>query len=81
MTTTTARPFRSQAAFYSKNIRDGRNIKARAAILEHPEGIEERGLAIIIGGMPSAVIPAADALRLAHELAAQLDYLNGQDTP
>lgn len=73
------RPFISDGTHYTKNLRDGRSTKARPAILQSPGGGEERGLAFLLGGMPCFIIPAADALRLAHEIADNLDYLNGSD--
>lgn len=72
--------FNSPKDRYQLNQRQGKTINARAALLETPDGRQERGLAIFVGGQPAAVIPGPDALRLAHQIAGQLNYINGQGT-
>lgn len=62
------RPFYSKPGNYPDNIQEGKDIGASAAFLSSPQG-PEPGVVIRAGFRIKAVIPAADALRLANEIA------------
>ena len=64
-----ARMFTSPAARYTQNTHAGVAIKAGPARLTNLSGTEEPGVIIRANHIIHAVIPAQDALRLAHQIA------------
>jgi hypothetical protein len=62
------RPFISKPDNYPNNIRDGADITAGPAYLTGPAG-QEPGVVIRNGFRIRSIIPAAQAIRLANEIA------------
>ncbi|WP_455835386.1 hypothetical protein [Pseudarthrobacter siccitolerans] len=71
------KPFISHSYTYGRNVEDGRQIQAGTAWLTSPKG-QEPGVIIRRGSHISFVIPAADAIRLANEIADAVDALEGR---
>lgn len=64
--------FRAPSDRFESNLEDGRTARVIPATLYGPARAEVAGVAFIVNGYPRLVIPAADALRLAHEIADTL---------
>ncbi|MGB3733150.1 hypothetical protein [Microbacterium sp.] len=63
------RLFTSKPEFYKRNVQAGSDAGAGPAVLTTPDGRTERG--VLIGGLTPhpVVIPRAEAIRLATEIA------------
>lgn len=68
------RPFVSKPHNYATNIMEGSTIAALPAWLTAPDG-REPGIIIRAGYQIRAVIPTADALRLANEIVDAVEKL------
>ncbi|MGB3375052.1 MAG: hypothetical protein WBA87_07935 [Microbacterium sp.] len=62
-------PFRARAEFYERNVKDGHMLTAGRAVLSTPGGRVEPGVLIYGIGQGHVVVPRAEAIRLATEIA------------
>ncbi|WP_309065350.1 hypothetical protein [Microbacterium sp.] len=63
------RPFVAPAHRYALNTADGETVRAVAAVLNQPSGDPEPGVMVHAGQNVRLVIPTADAVRLANQIA------------
>lgn len=73
--------FTGAATQYNRNLQDGQALNAARARLATPRGTVEPGVAIFHDRRPLFIIPTADALRLAHEIADALTTHNRTENP
>lgn len=68
------RPFVSKADNYAINVNDGAGIKAFPALLTGPNGFES-AVVFRSGSRIRFVIPSAEAIRIANEIADSVESL------
>lgn len=61
--------FSSAAVHYDRNIKDAPTIQAKPATLNPADGDQEPAVVIFKSRQVLSVLPAADALRLANQIA------------
>lgn len=64
--------FRSRSQHYEFNLKQAANYTARPALLDKPDGGQEPGVVLHSMGNIQGVLPVAQALRLANDIADAL---------
>ena len=70
--------FTSREAFFEQNIRDGKRLSIRPALITAPDGTEVPAVAAFNGYYMKFCIPADDALRIANDIADAVEHHDGR---